>query len=85
VELRVAVVPELAEKAQTTPDRVLAVLHGDGRKYRQDSSLVTLGLARPTQPDEQGRYGAYALTRRGEAAWEPVLARLTKTRGPPAG
>jgi predicted transcriptional regulator with HTH domain len=82
VTLKVAVVAELADFAQTTPDRVLSVLYGDGDSYRHDSALLSLGLVREQQ---RGQDDAFAITLRGEAAWEPVIRRLEKTRGPPEG
>lgn len=82
VDLKVALPAELAAYAHTSEDRVLGVLHGDGKKFRRDSSLLLLGVA---QPEPRGGDEAWAITRRGEAAWEPVMARLVKTRGPPEG
>lgn len=82
VDLHLALIPELADFAQTTPDRVHAVLHGDGRKYRRETSLVSLGVARS---EKTPRGPAYTLTHRGESAWAPVSARLAATRGPPHG
>ena len=82
VELKVALPAELAAYAHTSEDRVLGVLLGDGKKFRRDTSLLILGVARP---EARGGQDAWAITRRGEAAWEPVMARLVKTRGPPEG
>lgn len=80
--LKIAVLPELAEFAQTTPDRVLAVLYGDDRRYKRKSALLTLGIARE---HARGTEPAFAITLRGEAAFEPVMERLRRTRGPPEG
>ena len=81
-ELRSALPAELAHFAQTTPERVLGVLYGDDVKFRRRTSLVALGVARP-DPDKRGDY--YSITLHGDAAFEPVMARLAKTRGPPEG
>lgn len=82
VVLKIALLAELAAYAQTTPERVRAVLYGDDRHFRRGSALIALGVAREEKRPEGE---AYAITLRGQAAWEPVMTRLAETRGPPEG
>lgn len=74
-ELVVATPAELADRARTTPERILAVMLGDGKDYRADTALVTIGVAEP-----RGAIlgEAFALTTRGEAAHQLVRARLAR-------
>lgn len=79
VRLGRASVAELADGACTDERRVRAVIHGDGHRYRHDTSLVALAVLRPTR----GAYGqSYVVTQKGLDAWPVVDARL---RAPGAG
>lgn len=73
--LGVAPVSELADAAKTTPDRILAVMMGDGEDYRNDTSLVALRVA---EPRETSGGLAFALTIRGNGAHGLVRARLAR-------
>lgn len=73
--LRVGLVPEIADKARTTPGRVLQVMLGDGKDYRHDSALLTLGVA---EARETPAGFAYAVTPRGDEAFAAVRERLNR-------
>jgi len=55
-------IAQLAEQARIDVDRVEPVLHGDGKGFRRDLALVTLGLV---EKEGAGDGGLYAITARG--------------------
>lgn len=76
-KVRVSPPGELAELTGVSVDRLLDMMHGDGRYYRRDSALVRLGVVE-NRRSRSGR--AFGITPQGRASWSRVKPRLGRRR-----